>query len=239
MAGAPGGATLAPPLASSSRLLGHHDYVINVLLNGLTGPLDGTSYSGGVMVQMGANSDEWIADVASYVRTSFGNRGTLVNVEQVASARKTYGRKKPWTLGELEAAIPMPLTNVAAWKFSASHNEAAAANVASNGREHWDTGAAQQPGMWFQTELPEPARINEIRLDAGPGRRGPIGYTIELSMDGTTWGPPNASGAGQTPVTVASFAPAQARFIRVTQTGSGGPEPWTIQQILVYGRTGH
>jgi hypothetical protein len=191
-------------------------------------------------VPMGTNSDEWIADVASYVRNSFGNRGTLVNVEQVASARKTYGRKKPWTLDELETAIPMPLTISAAWKFSASHNEAAAANVAANGNEHWDTGAPQQPGMWFQIELPEPARISEIRLDAGPGRKGPIGYTIQLSMDGRTWDPPNASGASQSPLTVASFAPAQARFIRITQTaGSGGADPWTIQQILVYGRSGH
>ena len=35
----------------------------------------GRNYPGGVMVPMGTNTDEWIADVANYVRNSFGNRG--------------------------------------------------------------------------------------------------------------------------------------------------------------------
>ena len=58
----------------SARVLGHRDYVIKVLLHGLSGPIDGKEYNGGaVMVPMGANTDEWIADVANYVRNSFGN----------------------------------------------------------------------------------------------------------------------------------------------------------------------
>ena len=60
---------LAPPLAASPRLQGHRDYVIKVLLKGLAGPLDGKTYRD-VMVPMGG-TDEWIAGIASYVRTSF------------------------------------------------------------------------------------------------------------------------------------------------------------------------
>ena len=65
---------MAPPLAGSPRVQGHRDYVIKVLLNGLTGPLDGKTYSRGHGAD-GTNTDEWVAGIASYVRNSFGNSG--------------------------------------------------------------------------------------------------------------------------------------------------------------------
>ena len=50
------------------RVLGNADYITKVLLHGLTGELDGKNFpGGGVMVPMGTNTDDWIADVASYV----------------------------------------------------------------------------------------------------------------------------------------------------------------------------
>ena len=52
MAGAPPGMTMAPPLAGSPRVQAHRDYVVKVLLKGLTGPLDGKTYRE-VMVPMG------------------------------------------------------------------------------------------------------------------------------------------------------------------------------------------
>ena len=59
-------------------------------------------------------------------------------------------------------------------------------------------------------------------------------------MDGTTWGTPVAQGAGETPTTVIPFAAAQARFIRITQTGAAANgEFWGIQQVRLYGRSGH
>src|SRR4029079_11383347 len=45
MPGAPAGTTRAPALASSPRVLGHQDYVIKTLSNGLTGPVNGTNYT--------------------------------------------------------------------------------------------------------------------------------------------------------------------------------------------------
>ena len=168
MAGATDGMLLAPPLGGSARVTGHRDYVIKVLLHGLTGPLDGTTYGGGgVMVPMGTNTDEWIADVASYVRNSFGNTGSLVTPEQVASVRKAANRRSPWTLAELDPTIPKLIGNAAQWKATASHNETAAANpLAGTGR--WDTGAAQAPGQWYQVELPEAASIAEIQIETAP-----------------------------------------------------------------------
>ena len=129
MGGATDGSTLAPPLAGSPRVLDHRNYIINVLLHGLTGPVGDKNYPGGIMVPMGSNSDEWIADVSSYVRNSFGNRAMFVTPQQVAAARKASTRKAPWTAGELEAAVPRLLTNTSQWKATASANAEAAANV--------------------------------------------------------------------------------------------------------------
>ncbi|HEX4567352.1 MAG TPA: hypothetical protein VH138_12015, partial [Vicinamibacterales bacterium] len=76
MEGAPEGTMLAPPLAGSPRVQAHRDYIVKVLLRGLTGPIDGKNYRD-VMVPLD-NTDEWVASVASFVRTSFGNNGELV-----------------------------------------------------------------------------------------------------------------------------------------------------------------
>jgi len=296
MAGATDGTTLAPSLAGSARVIGHRDYVIRVLLNGLSGPLDGKRFGGeGVMVPMGANSDEWIADVASYVRNNFGNAAPMVTPEQVAVVRKISTRKSTWTSSELEAVLPKLLTPQTTWKMTASHNPDTAGNpIAATTR--WDTGAAQQPDMWFQIELPQVTAISEIQLDAsvpggtglpagfglapavpgtqggraaapapaptpaaapttaappraggapggagGPGRgvgqpaAGPVAYRVQVSTDGTSWGAPIAQGSGGTPTTTIAFRPVQARFIRITQTGTAARnEWWAIQRIRVY-----
>ena len=82
---------MAPPLAGSPRVQGHRDYVIKVLLNGLTGPLDGKTYRD-VMVPMGG-TDEWVAGIASYVRTSFGNSGGMVTPADVARVRAEIAKR--------------------------------------------------------------------------------------------------------------------------------------------------
>jgi mono/diheme cytochrome c family protein/glucose/arabinose dehydrogenase len=260
MAGAPEGVTLAPPLAESRRVQAHRDYVIKVLLHGLMGPIDGKDYPGGVMVSMGTNTDEWVADVATFVRTSFGNSAAAVTPEQVAAVRKQSSRKTPWTYTELERLVPTLLANRSAWKVSASHNTEAAANVVGEvGR--WDSGAPQQPGMWFQIALPEEVTVSELQIDstvrgrplfppretrvapaAGRVRQrvlsptsGPVSYAVQVSFDGSSWGSPVAEGEGQTPTTIIRLEPVRAKFIRITQTGTAQDgNAWGIQQIRIY-----
>jgi glucose/arabinose dehydrogenase/mono/diheme cytochrome c family protein len=268
MAGAPEGTRLAPPLAGSARVTGHRDYVIKVLLHGLTGPLGDKEYPGGVMVPMGTNTDEWISDVANYVRNSFGNSGTFIMPAQVAFVRGRAARKTSWTLPELESSLPRAMTNAAEWRLSASHNSEAATNASGAvPGARWDSaGTAQQPGMWFQIELPQPAIVTEVQIDTavpfsfgrgrgaagrggppapqrggGAGRggpqipiAGPVAYTVQLSMDGSSWGPPVAQGTGA-PTTVMQFAPSEAKFIRINQTGNAANgEQWAIAQARVY-----
>ncbi|MEP6592894.1 MAG: c-type cytochrome, partial [Acidobacteriota bacterium] len=250
MAGGGDGATLAPPLAGSPRVQGHRDYAIKVLMNGLSGPVAGKSYAGGVMVSMGTNTDEWLADAASYIRNSFGHAAGSVSTTQVAAVRKTTVRKTPWTLAELLPMVPAPLTNQADWKLTASHNPAAAANAtATVPGARWDSGAPQQPGMWLQIELPQTVSVAEVDVStvastpgargrggrgAGPATVGPVGYSLQFSMDGATWLPPAATGTGLTPTTVIEVPRVSARFIRITQTGTAvNGEFWGVQQVRI------
>jgi glucose/arabinose dehydrogenase/mono/diheme cytochrome c family protein len=94
---------LAPPLYGSKRVgSDDRDVVIRILLHGLSGPVDGKVYPD-VMPPMEANDDEWIASVLSYVRYSFGDDASTVRDDHVKDMRdETVGRKKYWTLSELE-----------------------------------------------------------------------------------------------------------------------------------------
>jgi hypothetical protein len=105
--------------------------------------------------------------------------------------------------------------------------------------------------MWFQIELPAATRVSEVQIDAAaPGARGgrgalpagpPAAYSLQLSTDGTTWSQPVATGPGTQPTTIIAFPAAEAKFIRITQTGApGGNAGWAIQRIRVYraGTTG-
>ena len=171
-AGAEPGATLAPPLAGSPRVQGHRDYVIKVLLNGLTGSVDAKTYTQ-TMVPMGTNTDEWIASAASYIRNSFGNSSGFVSPADVARVRaSTSSRATPWTIADVEPTLPRMLDPQPTWKASASHNTATAAGALT--LAGWQSGIPQEAGMWFQVELPAPVVVAEVQFDSGtPRRTGP------------------------------------------------------------------
>jgi hypothetical protein len=124
------------------------------------------------MMPLGANTDQWIASIASYVRNSFGNRSPFITAEDVARVRAaTTARKTMWTPEELESSVPRMLLAQPAWKVTASHNAAAAPGALTF--TTWNSAAPQQPGMWFQVELPEAVRLAEIQFESpAPGGRG-------------------------------------------------------------------
>ena len=245
---------MGPALAGSPRVQAHRDYMIKVLLHGLTGPLDGRTYPD-LMAPLGStSSDEWIAGVASFVRGSFGNSAGMVTPADVARVRKqTANRKAPWTLPELEATLPRAL-DAQQWKLTASHGADAAAGAAS--LRGWSSGVPQAAAMWFTVELPQPALVTELQFDstmisgrgAGGGRGAatatttpapvigyPRGYTVQVSEDGKTWGEPVAVGKGEGLRTTITFAPARAKFVRITQTdGAPGTPAWSIRNLRVY-----
>ena len=258
MEGAAPGTTMAPPLAGSPRVQGHRDYIIKVLLKGLSGPIDGKTYRD-VMVPM-PGTDDWIAGIASYVRTSFGNSGGLVTPADVARVRAaTEARKIPWTVADLEASLPRPLDSQQL-KLSASHaNETAGGAATLRG---WNSGVPQTSGMWLSVELPQPVLVTEIQFESstqaqGRGGRGaaggrrapgapggaatpplvtyPRGYSVQVSEDGKTWGNPIAQGKGDGARTTITFPPTRAKFIRITQTETVPDAPiWSVRSLRIY-----
>lgn len=242
------GAMMAPALAGSPRVNGHRDYVIKVLLKGMSGPLAGETFSE-VMVPMGTNTDAWIAGVASYVRSAFGNAGGIVTAADVARVRAaTAARRAPWTLAEVQPTLPRRLENQTAWKISASHNPSDLGfSLTSRG---WSTGAPQAAGMHFQIELPAQVMLTEVEFDSpipttgrlggrGAGAPAPMfprGYKVDVSLDGTKWSPkPIAEGKGNGAHTIVTFAPVAAKFVRITQTDTVADAPaWSIGNVRLY-----
>ena len=235
---------LGPALIGSNRVQGHRDFVIKTLLHGLTGPIDGRTYAGGVMVPMGANTDEWVADVASYIRSGFGGGTWRITPQDVARVRAANAdRKTPWTVAELEASLPRLLVPDPSWKATASHNPATAS--AALNFSGWSTDVPQAADMWFQVELPAPVMLTEIQFDSpaqqGGGRGGataparhPRGYRVQVSADGRTWSAPVAEGEGSTTTTII-FSPVRAKFVRLTQTAAAADlPPWFIRSMRLF-----
>ena len=93
-----------PPLTDTDWVTGDKGRLIRLLLHGLTGPIevDGTRYSGVMPPWGGALDDQGIADIATYIRTNFGNEASPIAAGEVAAVRAaTKGRTKPWTAKEL------------------------------------------------------------------------------------------------------------------------------------------
>ncbi len=231
------GATLAPPLAGS-RTAVQGDAIVRVMLNGLAGPIDGKTYEA-QMVTMASFEDQWIADVASYIRKAFGNSGKIVAKKEVAALRKDLSKRTtPWTIEELRALSPQPLLNRAAWKLTASHNVKEVVKAIDGDLiTRWDTRKPQSPDMWFQIDLPEPTDITGLILDTGKSRNDyPRQYKIELSINGTEWEKPTLQGEGEAGVIDHLFTkPTKAKSIRISQLGEAKGTFWSIHELQVFG----
>ena len=229
--------TLAPPLVDSPTVLAHRDLLINVLLLGLAGPVHGKTYEA-QMVPMGGNTDEWVATVASFVRTGFGNKATLVTPADVTRVRAaSAGRTEPWTLAELEKRVPQALANSAAWKLTSNRNAKNSAALTEPGAAtlSFAAGPPQVAGAWLQIELPQPATLAALRADCfKQPRHFPRAFKVELSTDGTTWGEPVAVGKEDGPAFEVSFPPTTAKFVRLTQTTNTNNVDWVVDGVVLF-----
>jgi mono/diheme cytochrome c family protein len=97
-----------PPLAGSEFLQGDPTIPIRIVLHGFQGRIErnGKVYNG-VMAAWGTVlSDEDIAAVLTYARSSWGNTAPPVTAEQVREVRqKTQGRSQPYTEAELKQPL--------------------------------------------------------------------------------------------------------------------------------------
>jgi mono/diheme cytochrome c family protein len=84
-----GGQLLNPPLINSKTIQGEKSRLIRIILDGMNEPIeiDGVIYRS-PMPDLKYLSDQQIADVLTYIRSSFENRATPISREEVAVERK-------------------------------------------------------------------------------------------------------------------------------------------------------
>lgn len=95
----------APPLVGSPRVTGDKIALIQLMLMGLQGPVDGKEYPN-IMPPMHGSSDEYLASVLSYIRNSsdLGNKASVITEAEVKEVRSFTKHMPPGgtTLRSLE-----------------------------------------------------------------------------------------------------------------------------------------
>ena len=254
------GQTLAPALTGSPRVQWHPDYVIKTIMRGLKGPLDGVQFPGGVMVGNQEQSDQWIADISSFIRRNLGNEASMVSAEKVKNVREVTSHVSlPYTFDELKSSVPQLLGDEESVIVTASHSEptrigGTASPIGAFNFEGWTTGVSQQVDMWFQVELPKAQHIAEIRFNSPTiWRRGnwtresglprpeplqtyPRSFKLLSSIDGITWDevaqvlPTNSE-------SIVDLADVELKFLKIVLLESL-PEtediPWSMNQFKIY-----
>ncbi len=97
------GGVIAPPLAGSEWVSGPISNLILIQLRGLQGAITvkGKEYNmPGGMAPMAYQTDEQIAGALTYIRNSFGNKGSAVTPDQVKALRGEVGKPQV-TVAEL------------------------------------------------------------------------------------------------------------------------------------------
>src|SRR3954466_623079 len=96
-----------PPLAGSEITNGGSRRAAMVVLKGLQGPITikGQQYGSAVMQPWESLGDQKVADVLTYERSAWGNKGSPVTKEQIAALRKELASHPgSFTAPDLEAA---------------------------------------------------------------------------------------------------------------------------------------
>ena len=104
----PGGAGVPgqfPPLAGSDWVLEEGpNRILKLILNGVQGPItvNGQAFNNAMPPWRDIMSDEQIAAVATYIRSTWGNKAAPVKPEEVKAQRDaTAGRSTAWSPAEL------------------------------------------------------------------------------------------------------------------------------------------
>jgi mono/diheme cytochrome c family protein len=96
----------APPFVGSEWALGEPSHMIRIPLVGLTGPVEvtGKQYNLSMPAMGAALSDDDLAAVLTYIRSSWGNHASVITPDQVKAIRAKVGKRtQPWTAAELKA----------------------------------------------------------------------------------------------------------------------------------------
>ena len=256
------GKLLAPALAGSARMQAHPEYAVRVVLHGMDGAIDGKTYAGNMMASMKEQSDEWVADVISYIRNGLSNDASLITPQQVATIRaKTTDQKGIYQFDKLTKLIPREIPVQDGCVVTASHTASTriGGNVSPTSAftyEGWSTGLKQAKGMWYQIEFPKEIAVTEVHFNApqtiqkgwepkpnrppGPPpyvQTYPRTFAVETSSDGKTWQEAIASRKGSAGENIVSVNATKAKYLRLKLNEGLDNEdvPWSMKQLKVFG----
>jgi len=91
---------LAHSLVGSPRVKGNWEITSKIIINGLTGPIDGKEYAG-VMAPMGHQDNNWLAAVLTYIRLELNNVSPVTGWRLNKIRNQTKKRDTYWTIEEL------------------------------------------------------------------------------------------------------------------------------------------
>ncbi len=111
----------------------------------------------------------------------------------------------------------------------------------------WTSLEPQRPGMWFSADLGTEREISEVSFLPRNASDAPRGLRVEIALDGkawttvaeaaTYWGPSTWARGRPLPSydgwVVARFAPARARYVRLTELGADRFYAWSIAEIII------
>ena len=176
-----------------------------------SGPIGRQDLSAGDGRRWGRTSDQWLADIATYIRNGFGNSGVVGDAGRRRPGSRRHRRPEarrgpsPSSRRRCRArSIPD-----ATWKATrqpqprAGRGRAALELPALDERRaaagrHVVPGRAARPVMLTEIQFDSPA-IGGGRAGPPPAATYPRGYQVEVSADGATWSAPVAEGRGNRP----------------------------------------
>ena len=111
--------------------------------------------------------------------------------------------------------------------------ETPSAAVDGDASTRWSSGAAQAPGQYLQVDLGKQASFDRVSVDSG-GNLGDFArsWTLSASTDGTTWRALQ-SGTSTGQLTDIDVRRTKARWLRITNTGSGDSW-WSVADVRLY-----
>lgn len=161
-------------------------------------------------------------------------RGSIIDptgIQEAAAALWEHNLTNSWVLlpgGDLDRRD---------WTATASVNDASARNMLDSASNRWQTGGAQTNGQNIIVDMKTVNTVTKVILDAsGSPGDAPEGYEVYISLDGTNWGQPVASGSGGGgDLTLIPIDFKKGRYIKVVQTKSRS-NWWTVNEFRVFGK---
>ena len=239
---AAGSAMLAPGFIGNPRVNGNITLLTNSVLHGMFGPIDGKNYAAGSMQPLASNSDEWLANILTYLRNSFNNSSSLVTPAQVKTIRALNAkRNKPWTQQELERNFNSFLPEQNKWQVTTSfpiHKRFVLANILipTDEGKIFSARTARANGDTITIALPRIAMLTELVIDSrGLNNFYSRAYEIEISSDGKSWEKvvKNLTGSMYDENQLLGKT---AQYVRVINLAPHNRRQWRINEIKMRGR---